>query len=295
MTGQLPPAGWYEDGQTIGMRRWWNGNRWTDDLQPYPPSIPPPPKLVSQYEVAAKSLKKIQRPTLIAVLPVVGRPLAAAGAVCALLVAGAFSLNSTPAQQTVALSANETTIVPIDSTASIGEFGSGHRSTDPVPSPSSRQGPGSSDPSSIDQAPEPTTSIRPDPVESPTTTVSPSPMTVPGAEATPTPVTAVAPESQTEPQTQDQRGANDLQVQPSVASEPTVGPDLSEPTGIPPVSAVVRTPGCDLNYSGCVPIAVDVDCADGGGDGPAFVVGPVVVVGRDVYGLDWDLDGVACE
>jgi hypothetical protein len=54
-------------------------------------------------------------------------------------------------------------------------------------------------------------------------------------------------------------------------------------------------PRCDLNYSGCVPIASDVDCAGGSGNGPAFVRGPVRVVGSDIYDLDRDGDGIACE
>ncbi|TWD53984.1 hypothetical protein FB478_103404 [Arthrobacter sp. AG367] len=54
-------------------------------------------------------------------------------------------------------------------------------------------------------------------------------------------------------------------------------------------------PGCDPNYSGCVPIASDVDCAGGSGNGPAYVSGPLQVIGRDIYGLDADHDGVACE
>ncbi|WP_432943147.1 G5 domain-containing protein [Kribbella sp. CA-253562] len=53
--------------------------------------------------------------------------------------------------------------------------------------------------------------------------------------------------------------------------------------------------GCDSNYSGCVPIASDVDCAGGSGNGPEYVEGPVDVVGSDVYGLDADDDGVGCE
>ena len=53
---------------------------------------------------------------------------------------------------------------------------------------------------------------------------------------------------------------------------------------------------CDPNYSGaCVPIASDVDCAGGSGNGPAYVVGPVRVIGTDIYGLDRDGDGVGCE
>lgn len=54
--------------------------------------------------------------------------------------------------------------------------------------------------------------------------------------------------------------------------------------------------GCDPNYEGaCVPIASDVDCAGGKGNGPEYVRGPVYVVGDDIYGLDRDGDGVGCE
>lgn len=53
---------------------------------------------------------------------------------------------------------------------------------------------------------------------------------------------------------------------------------------------------CDPNYSGgCVPIASDVDCRGGSGNGPAYVSGPVYVIGSDIYGLDGDDDGVGCE
>ncbi|WP_222720082.1 excalibur calcium-binding domain-containing protein [Actinokineospora xionganensis] len=52
---------------------------------------------------------------------------------------------------------------------------------------------------------------------------------------------------------------------------------------------------CDENYSGCVPVASDVDCAGGSGNGPAYVRGPVRVIGSDIYDLDRDGDGVACE
>ncbi len=55
-------------------------------------------------------------------------------------------------------------------------------------------------------------------------------------------------------------------------------------------------PSCDPNYSGaCVPIASDVDCAGGSGNGPAYVQGPVTVTGSDIYGLDSDSDGIGCE
>ena len=55
-------------------------------------------------------------------------------------------------------------------------------------------------------------------------------------------------------------------------------------------------PSCDPNYSGaCVPIASDVDCLGGSGNGPAYVQGPVYVIGTDIYGLDTDHDGIGCE
>ncbi|MFC6022807.1 G5 domain-containing protein [Plantactinospora solaniradicis] len=52
---------------------------------------------------------------------------------------------------------------------------------------------------------------------------------------------------------------------------------------------------CDPNYSGCVPIASDVDCAGGSGNGPAYVSGPVRVIGDDIYDLDRDGDGYGCD
>jgi hypothetical protein len=63
-----------------------------------------------------------------------------------------------------------------------------------------------------------------------------------------------------------------------------------------PLLAQTSEDDCDPNYSGnCVPIASDVDCAGGKGNGPAYVRGPVYVVGSDIYGLDRDKDGVGCE
>lgn len=52
---------------------------------------------------------------------------------------------------------------------------------------------------------------------------------------------------------------------------------------------------CDPNYSGCVPVASDVDCAGGSGNGPAYTSGPVQVIGSDIYGLDRDGDGWGCD
>jgi resuscitation-promoting factor RpfB len=61
------------------------------------------------------------------------------------------------------------------------------------------------------------------------------------------------------------------------------------------VVGTMITGQCDPNYSGaCVPIASDVDCVGGGGNGPAYVQGPVRVIGRDIYDLDSDGNGIGC-
>jgi hypothetical protein len=68
-----------------------------------------------------------------------------------------------------------------------------------------------------------------------------------------------------------------------------------------PVSRVIvigtkEASRCDPNYTGaCVPIASDVDCAGGSGNGPAYVEGPVRVVGTDIYELDANGDGIGCD
>jgi hypothetical protein len=62
------------------------------------------------------------------------------------------------------------------------------------------------------------------------------------------------------------------------------------------VAGSTTTPACHASYvGGCVPVdVVDVDCKGGSDDGP-YYVGEVEVIGLDVYGLDPDGDGVACD
>jgi hypothetical protein len=65
---------------------------------------------------------------------------------------------------------------------------------------------------------------------------------------------------------------------------------------LPPVATSLLQLICDPNYSGCVPMASDVDCLGGSvDDGPAYAVGPIRVIGTDIYRLDTDHDGIACE
>jgi hypothetical protein len=43
------------------------------------------------------------------------------------------------------------------------------------------------------------------------------------------------------------------------------------------------------------PYGSDVDCSGGGGNGPRYVTGPFRLTEPDIYGLDADHDGIACE
>ena len=87
---------------------------------------------------------------------------------------------------------------------------------------------------------------------------------------------------------------SDVITTPPVAQVTSNGTYVEPPAA--PVPFADAGSGCDGNYSGaCVPIASDVDCAGGSGNGPAYVSGPVYVVGSDVYDLDRDGDGIACD
>lgn len=113
-----------------------------------------------------------------------------------------------------------------------------------------------------------TTTYEPPPTTTSTTTITTTP-------PPPPPPTTTVVQPPPAPATQ----------QPPVTQQPP--PVTQEPPAAPS--------GCDPNYSGCVPIASDVDCAGGSGNGPAYAEGPVDVIGTDIYDLDRDGDGVACE
>lgn len=69
----------------------------------------------------------------------------------------------------------------------------------------------------------------------------------------------------------------------------------SPATAARPATTLAPHGACHPSYTPCVPIASDVDCLGGTGNGPAYVAGPIKVVGPDEYGLDADHDGIGCE
>jgi hypothetical protein len=81
---------------------------------------------------------------------------------------------------------------------------------------------------------------------------------------------------------------------PRTPEAPAAPPPAPEPAP-KPKAAPEPASACHPNYSGCVPVAEDVDCAGGSGNGPAYAQGPIEVIGADVYDLDSNGDGTACE
>lgn len=116
----------------------------------------------------------------------------------------------------------------------------------------------------------------------PTTTTTPPPATTTEPTTTTTTTTIIAPPPPPPPNP----------PAPAPATPKTTTTKRATP---PPPPATQPQSGCDPNYTGCVPIASDVDCAGGTGNGPAYVQGPIRVIGRDIYDLDRDHDGIACE
>ena len=90
-----------------------------------------------------------------------------------------------------------------------------------------------------------------------------------------------------------QRMVSEVTSMAPVTQVTSVGTYVAPP---PPPARAAASGGCDPNYAdACVPIASDVDCAGGSGNGPAYVSGVVRVIGSDIYDLDRDGDGYGCD
>lgn len=116
----------------------------------------------------------------------------------------------------------------------------------------------------------------------------------PTSTTTPAPVTTTEPTT-TQPTTPPPPAEVAPPARPPVVQPPAPKPVTKTQTPPPAPPKPQPQPKCDPNYTGCVPVASDVDCLGGSGNGPAYVAGPIQVIGSDIYGLDADHDGIACE
>ena len=111
--------------------------------------------------------------------------------------------------------------------------------------------------------------------------------------------TEYVPETTSAPVTAAPTSAPPTTAPPTTRYVPPTTRSVPPPTRPPVTAAVVASEGssggCHPAYGGCVPVASDVDCKGGSGNGPEYVQGPVASTGSDPYDLDRDGDGVACE
>jgi hypothetical protein len=123
------------------------------------------------------------------------------------------------------------------------------------------------------------------PVASPTPSAAQVPAQVVSPTPAPVPVLATAPTPRSIP-----RSVTTSRARPAPTRD-------AKPAPAPRPAQAAPASDCHANYTGaCVPIASDVDCEGGSGNGPAYVRGPVRVIGKDVYGLDSGGEpGVGCE
>jgi hypothetical protein len=83
---------------------------------------------------------------------------------------------------------------------------------------------------------------------------------------------------------------------PGTSRAPATAPPTAPPATTP--RTVAADSSCHPSYVGtCLPVdASDVDCAGGPGNGPVYATAKrFQVVGPDVFDLDRDGDGIACE
>lgn len=318
----LPPASWHPDPENPNQLRWWDGHRWTDATSPSPAAAvttqmaPPAPPAAS---VATKRRSGWRTAGIIVGALVVGGVLARLSPIAILLVAtvmvgvALYVMVARPLPA-LGLRSRMSGVVALGLAALLVTGGG-------IASANSGGTPTASEPQNFAAVT--------------TSTPAPSPTPTPTTFETATEEVPVPFEATTVDDPQLDQGATALvavgvngvkvityrvtlvdgvEVSREIVSEAVSVPPVAEVTAIgskapAPVSVPAPAPvpapvplvqqgggGCDPNYTGaCVPISSDVDCAGGSGDGPGYVQGPVQVVGSDIYDLDRDGDGIACD
>lgn len=320
----LPPASWHPDPQNPHQLRWWDGHRWTDATSPSPAAAVtsqlshPAPAAAS---VASKRRSGWRTAGIIIGALVVGGVLARVSPIMILLVATAMvgiALYVMAARPLPALGLRSrmSGVVALGMAALLVTGGG-------IASANGGGTPTASEPQNF--AAVATSTPKPSPTPTPTTFET-------ATEEVPVPFEAATVD---DPQLDQgatalvSAGVNGVKVityrvtmvdgvevsrevvSEAVSVQPVnevtaIGSKAPAPVAVPaPAPAPVPAPvplaqqgggGCDSNYTGaCVPISSDVDCAGGSGNGPAYVQGPVQIIGSDIYDLDRDGDGIACD
>ncbi len=259
MSRSNPPEGWYQDTRSPDRQRWWDGTQWTIHGRPLP-STPPPPH-------AAKPPPHDRRSFL--------RDAAREQNTKGGILIGGASFLLTGLIGMALINANQP-----DDERTIAAF-----LTDESQQTPSTTTTVTIQDTTISTATESTTAANSAAAVDPATEAEPTAAATDSATAADS---TVAVDSAT--------AAGSAAAPPPTAPATTAPPETVEATTTAaPTTTVAPQSSCDPNYSGCVPIASDVDCKGGTGNGPAYAEGPVQVIGTDIYDLDRDNDGIGCE
>ena len=309
MSALPPPADWYPDPQNPNQLRWWDGAQWTTATAPLAAATPAttaaaPTKRRAGWRTAAIIVAALVVGGILARLS----PVAIVLVVLAVVIVALVVLIARPLPG-VGLRTRRSGLAALG-VAALLITGGGVASANPNPEAGHV-----AIPSGIADMPPTASASRPTPSPTPTTfetltenvaipferTTIDDPLRDQGTTAV---VTAGV--DGVKVITYRVTMVDGVEVAREVVSETVQTAPVAEVTAIgskapaPPPAPVPLVQqgggGCDSNYTGaCVPIASDVDCAGGSGNGPAYVQGPVRIVGSDIYELDRDGDGIACD
>lgn len=309
-----PPAGWYADPSEPAQQRWWNGAVWTEQTYAAPAvgTLPPPPLpsvLGPRFRLPVWGW--VVAGVIGILLLVFLAPLVAVIALTVMITGIVALVRNSPTwlrfrSRGWALSATLLAAVLLFVSSGISSaMSSGDGGTERAASSSESSRPALAEATA---APTPTPTSTPTPTPTPTPTFREVVATERIAFSSTTVEDGALAQGQTVVTTEGRDGERTLtyrvteldgvEIERELISDVVTAEPVTHVTSIgtyvapPPPPA----PSCDPNYAdACVPIASDVDCAWGTGDGPAYFDGVARVVGSDVYGLDRDGDGYACE
>lgn len=303
-TPPLPSAAWYASPGNPGRLEYWDGTRWTGNLSPDPSAIAPPPAPAAKtLGVWTKVGLIVSGLLLLAFLVSSGISgfFAAAGSIA--LFTAAFVLVTGKRSWAMIPSRKMGVLLMVGAVAALGiggglapkkveptalEFASESEQQSPSPTATTRAPVVKTEDVVVTESvPFEATTI-----DDPNLAAGTTQVTTVGAAGTRTITYRV---TTTDGRETKRIVVSDVVTVPPV-SQVTSNGTYVEPPPAAPVPFADAGSGCDGNYAGaCVPIASDVDCAGGSGNGPAYVSGPVTVVGSDIYDLDRDGDGIACD
>jgi hypothetical protein len=302
------PAGWYLDPDGSDRLRWWSGIEWSTSYAPMPPSTPMATPTPATPTPATGRTGLIVLGLVAAVAGVIGLATSGLGGllmmvglvgfgvgVAAVIRGKAPSLRIQSRRGALGAVAAGFAIVSLGGAIAPHVEPAAIESAQVAPAPEASQEPSesaSAPPVVVTREQTMTSSIpfAATTVDDPTLAAGTTAITVIGVPGVRTTVWAIT--------YTDGDESERVKVSEEVTTAPVdqvtaVGSYVAPP---PPPPAAPAAPSCDPNYSGqCVPIASDVDCAGGSGNGPAYTYGPVAVVGSDIYDLDRDGDGIACD